>query len=314
MTRWITLSSLIAVCFALAAPQARAASYVTVEEGENGQYIVEFGGRHFTTVHTKEFSKPILYPIIGPHGVRMTRDFPMKKDTPGERADHPHHQSLWYTHGAVNGADFWALGKGRIVTTKVEKVDSGSSAWIVLHNKWVGPDEKAACTDTQKIVFHKPVMVGKEEVTALDYIVTIHASEGDVTFGDTKEGTMGIRTHPGLRINNGAAAVNSEGVEGKAVWGKRAKWVSYAADIDGKTVGMAIFDHPSNPRYPTWWHARDYGLVAANPFGVRDFERKGSGDFKIEKGKSVTFKYRFLFHTGDTKAVKVSDRFEEWTK
>ena len=107
-----------------------------------------------------------------------------------------------------------------------------------------------------------------------------------------------------------------KGVKGKAIWGKRAKWVDYWAPVGGKTVGVAIFDHPSNPRHPTWWHARAYGLVAANPFGVHNFERKpaGTGDMKIKAGQSVTFLYRFLFHEGDTKEAKIAERYKAFAK
>ncbi len=297
---------------------ARAASYVTIEAGEDGRYVVEFGGRHFATVETQGHPKPIIYPITGPGGVRMTRDFPMVKGTAGEASDHPHHQSLWYTHGDVNGTDFWAMGKGSIVTTKVEKpVNSGSSAWLVLHNKWVDADGKTVLTDVTKLTFHKEVAnAAGVESSAIDFEITLQASEGEVTFGDTKEGTMGIRTNPALRIDKGATAINSEGVSGEGIWGKRAKWVDYSATVDGKAVGVSIFDHPTNPRHPTWWHARAYGLVAANPFGVKDFEKKphAEGEFKIAKDASATFKYRFVFHQGDAEKAEVGAQFDRWAE
>ncbi len=316
----LALIAVLAIAF-----HADAASYVTITKGESGQLHVKQGGKHFATLHTQGFAKPIIYPIIGPNGVRMTRDYPMKKDTPDERADHPHHQSLWYTHGDVNGVSFWHLGKdaGTIVTTKVGTQDAGARAYVTLHNKWVDAKGKTLLTDEQKITFHKQYAVGggqspdgpNPEYSMIDYEITLHASEGDVTFGDTKEGTMGIRTHPALRVNKGAAAVNSEGVKGKAVWGKAAAWVDYSAKVGQHHVGVAILDHPSNPRHPTTWHARDYGLVAANPFGLSYFEKKprGTGNLKLEKGKKITFKYRFIFHEGDAKTVNVPARFKEWS-
>ena len=131
---------------------------------------------------------------------------------------------------------------------------------------------------------------------------------------------MAIRTHSLLRVsadkrrgNHTAAghAINSEGHTDGELWGKRAKWVDYWAPIEGNTVGIAIFDHPQNPRHPTWWHARHYGLVAANPFGVHDFENKpkGTGDMVIRDGSSVTFRYRFVFHEGDAAAAKIDDQY-----
>ena len=131
---------------------------------------------------------------------------------------------------------------------------------------------------------------------------------------------MGIRTHPLLRLTSDpkrgnhtatGAALNSEGDRNKEVWGKRAKWVDYWANIDGHQVGIAFFDHPSNPRHPTWWHARDYGLVAANPFGAKAFDKTvvRSGDFTIPNGESATFRYRFVFHKGDAESAKIDQLY-----
>jgi hypothetical protein len=288
-----------------------------------GKIEVTLGGEKFTEYRYKGPGRPILYPIIGPSGVTMTRNYPIVKGVKGEAADHPHHTSLWYAHGSVNGHDFWAAGKdkGRIVQIGAAKTASDKTrGTIATRNKWVSTDGKTQCTDERAIAFQ-----AVEGRRVIDFQITIKASNGDVTFGDTKEGTMAIRTNPVLRLHNdpkrgvtGAKGkcVNSEGVKGKAVWGKRAKWVDYWAPVDGKTVGVAIFDHPSNPRHPTWWHARAYGLVAANPFGVHNFERKpaGTGNLKIKAGQSVTFRYRFLFHEGDAKEAKIAERYKAFAK
>lgn len=110
--------------------------------------------------------------------------------------------------------------------------------------------------------------------------------------------------------------VNSNGVRDGNTWGKRADWVDYYGPVNGRTVGVAIFDNPGNPRHPTWWHVRDYGLFAVNPFGWHDFDKKpaGAGDFKIPAGQSVTFRYRFYLHYGDEKQAKVAEAYEEYAK
>ena len=151
----------------------------------------------------------------------------------------------------------------------------------------------------------------------LDFEVTINASHGQVTLGDTKEGTMAIRVAPTMRVEGKVAKghiINSEGLKDKETWGKRAAWCDYYGPVDGQTVGVAIFDHPDNPKHPTWWHVRPYGLFAANPFGVHDFERKppGMGDLAIPPGQSVTFKWRFYFHKGDEKQGQVAERYREY--
>ena len=299
------------------------AGEVTITKGD-GKAIVKIDGQPFTEYVFTGHAKPILYPIVGPTGVEMTRNYPMKENVDNEASDHPHHKSLWYTHDDVNGVHFWLEYPGKGSDLKpgqiVQKEMRIEGNRIQTQDDWTAPDGKVVCSDTRVLSFGTTA-AGRY----IDFGITIHASHGDVVFGDTKEGTMGIRMHPLLRLqadekrgNHTAKgkAINSEGIEGKEVWGKRAKWVDYWAPIGGQTVGIAIFDHPSNPRHPTWWHARSYGLVTANPFGIHDFEKKpeGTGDMKIASGDSVSFSYRFLFHRGDVKEANVAGEYEAFAK
>lgn len=300
---------------------AAALANVSLDDDGKAKITVELNHKPFTVYHYasthNQWFNPILHPIIGPDELRMTRDYPLHK-TPGEATDHPHHQGLWFNHGDVNGVSFWHIGKdtGRIVLDELlESKALERFARIRTRNKWVGPDERIHCTDERAITFS----AGPRDSRVIDYEVTIHASQGDVTLGDTKEGTMGIRTHPNLRLTNGngvttanGKAINSEGVTGKDIWGKRARWVDYWGEIDGKTVGVAIFDHPHNPRHPTTWHAREYGLIAANPFGISSFEGKpkGAGDMKLKPGEKKTFRYRFIFHRGDHQQANIAEQYK----
>ncbi len=319
----ICAAAALAVFLSQSAPAASCSSQGLQKPGIEklrGKIRITLGGGLFADYIYEGFAKPVIYPVIGPYGIGMTRHWPMK-NVPGEAHDHPHQKSLWYTHGEVNGVDFWAEGpgKGKIVQRKlVEAAVHGDRAVIVAEDDWKKPDGTIVCTDKRKISFFE-LPVGR----VIDFEITIYASNGDVVFGDTKEGTMGIRTHPNLRLRNdprrgvttaNGQAVNSEGVKGKAVWGKRAKWVDYWGTIKGKVVGIAIFDHPSNPRHPTWWHARDYGLIAANPFGVHNFEGKpkGTGDYKIPAGESRTWRYRFVFHRGDVKEAGIAALYKAY--
>ncbi len=302
---------------ALAFASVAVGQVVSLEtQPEQGRVRVMVGESHFADYIHEGLPAPAVYPIHGPGGVSMVRHFPFVKGVKGEATDHPHHRSLWYAHGSVNGVDFWH-GAGRIVTRGEVKVEGDT---ITAEHDWNDGEGKTLCTDTTRLRF------GVEDgARFIDFTITFQASQGDVTFGDTKEGTMAIRTHPNLRLVNdprqgvttaNGKAASSEGVEGKAVWGKRAAWVDYWGKIEGRTVGIAIFDHPENPRFPTWWHAREYGLVAANPFGAHDFEGKprGTGDFKIKSGETATFRYRFLFHEGDVQQARIAERFEAWSR
>jgi len=273
---------------------------------------IEIGGELFTEYLFKHESKPICFPIIAPDGQSITRHWPMREDRDGEAHDHPHHESLWFTHQLVNGTSFWHVnkGSGQTVHEKFVKVESGDRAVIKAKNKWVGPEGKIFCTDTRTLTFFE--LDNGDRV--IDYDVSLHASHGKLTLGDAKDGVLGIRMHPALRIDKGAHAVNSEGDTGKPVWGKRAKWIDYSAKVDGKPAGIAIFDHPRNLRHPTWWHARAYGLLSANPLGISYFEKKdrGAGEYVIEDGDTLRFQYRIIFHRGSAVDAEIDQRYSSY--
>jgi len=312
---------LIVVVSFLGSPFVAAEDRVTIERGA-GTLRVMLGGEPFTEYLLEGNQKPILYPVYGPGGVAMVRNFPMKK-AKGEAFDHPHHRSLWFAHGDVNGVSFWHEGEGcgKTVHDTLLEVSSGEEGVIKTFNKWVGPDGRVHCTDIRTVTFH----LLNDGSRAIDYEITLYASEGKVTFGDTKEGTMAIRTHPNLRLANdpehgvttaNGKALNSSGFRNHDLWGKRAAWVDYWGAIDGTTLGIAIFDHPKNPRHPTWWHARDYGLIAANAFGVHDFSKKpkGTGNMVLAAGDSVAFRYRFIFHEGDAETAKIAEAYARFAQ
>lgn len=284
---------------------------------------VLIGGELFTEYIFRGYEKPIIYPIIGPHGIGMTRNYPMRADVPGEANDHPHHKSLWFAHRPINGINFWSASSsaGRCVHDRLLEVQSGESRGVIrAANKWVHGDGQVIFTDTRTLGFE---VRGPDRV--IDWEITIEASEGPVTFGDSKEGTMAIRTHPNLRLENdpgrgvttaNGQALNSQGVRGREVWGKRGDWIDYWGTIDDKVVGIAIFDHPANPRHPTHWMARHYGYIGANPFGLQAFEGKpsGTGDMTIPAGEQVTFRYRFLFHEGDPQQAQIAQRYRDYAE
>jgi putative membrane-bound dehydrogenase-like protein len=271
--------------------------------------VVYVGGEVFTEYRYGNPSKPILYPVIGPYGIAMTRHYPMKDGQAGEANDHHHHQSIHYNH-PISGVDFWhGRGGARIRNDEIVKAETlGDQGLIVSRNSWV-IGEKQICSDTTEILCGLT-----KGGRFIDYKVSIHATDQDITFEDSKEGSMSIRTHPALRLTGKVAkgsAINSEGVTGKAVWGKPAKWLDYWGPIDGKVVGIAIFDHPDNPRHPTTWHARDYGLIAANPFGKKYF-KAGDGGLNLRKGETVTFAYRFFFHENSNEKIDLPAHYKAW--
>ena len=250
----------------------------------------------FATFHHGEGDRvPFLWPVLGPGGVEVTRAFPMEEGRSGESSDHPHHTSLWFAHGDVNGHDFWH-----------DRVTS--------RHRWVTGEDVSLLEEARTMTFQD-----LEGGRAIDLDLRLTALE-DVTFGDTKEGTFALRLHPALRPKGEVAAgtaMNSEGDED--IWGKRARWVDYWGPVphegDTRVLGVAVLDHPDNLRHPSWWHARDYGLVGANPFGVHHFERKpkGTGDHALAKGETLRLRYRVFLHDGPGEKAAIDRHWREWS-
>jgi hypothetical protein len=274
---------------------------------------VRIDGKLVTEYIPDDGPKPYFFPLIGPTGAAMTRAFPMK-NVEGEKRDHPHQRSLWFTHGSVNRVDFWseAPGHGRIVETSRPTVVGGSAMGILrTTDDWLAPDGKKVCEDERTVrVF------STKKGRVLDFDVTLKATEGPVTFGDTKEGMFGLRVASSMDVTawKGGRIENAEGAEDKAAWGKPSPWVDYTGAVDGKAVGIAILNHPSSFRYPTTWHVRDYGLFAANPFGWHDFGQKSSGEFVLPKGESIRFRYRVILHEGDAKSAGIPVDFQAYAE
>lgn len=304
---------------------ARASKKPWIKEGgvniaeQDGKLVIEIGAHPFAEYHYQNVPKPFLYPLLGPGGVPMTRNWPMA-DVPGEDHDHKHHRSLWYAHGDVNGHDFWSESDkaGKTVHQKFSLIQSGPEVGIIRsENKLIASSGQIIGSDERTFRFYN-----RSDQPLFDFEITIRATEGPLTFGDTKEGTMAIRVAESMRLKapknqpGQGHIVNSEGVRDGATWGKRAKWCDYYGPVGEKIVGIAIFDHPDNPRHPTWWHVRDYGLFAANPFGVHDFEKKpaGTGNLTVPLGAKVTFKYRFYLHDGDEKEADVAGQYQRYVE
>ena len=286
------------------------AQELTLKQTDTG-YEIRIGDKLFAGYIADQEGMPIVYPIVGPTGKNMTRDFPMIRQYEGVKADHPHHRSLWFSHGVVNGADFWAV-RSKIVHQRFVKAEcDGKTALLVTENHWIGNNNQLLCRDVRTLRF-----AASENKRIIDFDITITAEQDQVVFGDTKEGTFGIRVPEVIAVETqkGGQFVNAEGLQGERdAWGKRSAWVDYYGVLDGEKVGIAILNHPSSFRFPTYWHVRNYGLFAANPFGVHDFERlqdTKAGDHALRKGESFTLRYRVLFHQG----VNIADAFKEYAE
>jgi hypothetical protein len=285
---------------------------------------VEIGGRPFTTYYfDPSVAKPYFFPLRSALGTVVTRGFPMTSDIAGEDHDEPHQRAMYFAHGDINGFDFWgeaafpkwsdhaASTFGRTVFRSLDEVLGGAEVGSLRATFDLVTPAGLIATETQTYRFR-----GDERSRVIDCEFAIHATRGSIKMGDTKEGTFAIRVVKALDSPPGHM-VNADGASGeKGIWGKRSNWVDYYGRVADEDVGLAIFDHPDNLRAPTHWHARAYGLLAANPFGLRQFtgDRRQDGGYTIPAGGSLTLRYRVLVHHGSASQAGVAEAYREFAE
>jgi hypothetical protein len=281
---------------------------------QDGRIRVDVGGELLTNyLFGDPLPRACLYPVIGPFGHGVTRAYP-QETVEDDSTDHIHHRSVWVAWGDVNGSDNWSEeeGHGRVVHREFEAVESGPVLGrIVSRNDWLNAAGEKLMEDRVEYRFYNV----PPSLRLIDLTVTFRAGEGDVRFGDTKEGgIISVRMATPLEGTKSGLIRNSHGaVTELETWGKRASWCDYSGTLEGHEVGIALFDHPDNLRYPTYWHVRDYGLMTANPFGLSFFVGEGvDGSYVLQKDSELTFRYRMLVHAGNAEEGAVQGRYLDW--
>jgi hypothetical protein len=306
-----------------------------------GKGKIEFrAGKELTAAYVidPKVAKPYFWPLNAPGGLTVTRAWPMEK-AEGEATDHPHQKSAWFCHGdvipeglelkhkikGVVGVDFWSehKGAGKIVCTKVAPPQQeGNHGRVTTFNEWRTADGVKVLDEERTIHFYD---FGAARLLVLD--IDLHASAYPVTFGDTKEGSLGVRVRQSLRVDKGKGQLtNAEGKSGEGkrsnadrsgCWGLISAWCDYSGPVGDKTAGVALFADPGNP-VPSAWHSRNYGLMAANPFGRAKSgfpDTKGEKELvRLDKGKHLKLRYGLLLHPGDVKEGKVAEYYNQFVK
>jgi len=279
----------------------------------------------------KDNAKPYFWPLLDAAGTPLTRDWPMTKAQPLGSSDHPHQKSAWFTHGdviaegiepmpkikGIAGVDFWAeaRGHGQTVCTRVETPRlADNRAEVTTHNEWRAADGRKLMDETRVLHLYN---FGDTRLFVVD--IDLLASAAAITFGDTKEGSFGVRINDLLREQGGKGSLeNADGKVGeKNCWGRTSAWCDYSGPLGGKTVGLTIFDDPHNP-YPACWHSRGYGLMAANPFGRSHSgfpAMQGRTDLvRIPKGEELKLRYGLLLHPGNARDGRVAEYYDKFKK
>ena len=331
---------LAAAVVGIVAPDAASDRIQVIADHAARRVDVMVDGKPFTAyIYPSTIKKPVLYPLRTAAGTLVTRGFPLEPRK-GERVDHPHHVGLWFNHGDVNGLDFWnnsgdigpdrAPKMGTIVHRNVLHTKSGSDRGeLRVESEWLAPDGVVLLREETHFVFG-----GSKDMRSVDRTTRLTARDRQVVFRDNKEGTIGLRvaraleqpsTTPDIFTDGSGKATkvpvldntgvtgnytSSEGLKGDAVWGTRGRWVSLGGTVDREPVTLVMLDHPSNPNAPTYWHARGYGLFAANPLGRKVFDDQQSEvQLTLAPGASVVFRHRLVILSGLQSTDKIESEY-----
>jgi len=319
---------------------------VTITPNESAQRVdITVGGKPFTSyIWPERVKKPVLEPIRSAGGTIVTRGWPLAPRA-GERIDHPHHVGLWFNYEVVNGLDFWNNSDaikpadrsrmGTILHRRIVSAKGGPDRGVLETDMdWVTPNGKVLLRERTQFVF-----AGDADTRTIDRIATLTAGDERVVFADAKDGMLGMRvarqleqpsnerlvftdaagraTQVPVMDNTGVTGeyLSSEGKKGDAVWGTRGRWTILAGTIGTQPITIAMIDHPTNPGFPTYWHARGYGLFAANPLGQKVFsEGRETLNFTLEPGASATFRYRIMIVDGKAPADRIEHEYSAFAR
>ncbi len=321
----VSAAIVLLVCCIAAAQNSGNDRIRVVRDDANSRVDISIDGKPFTSyIWPTTLKKPVLYPLRTAKGTVVTRGYPLEP-RPGERVDHPHHAGLWFNYGNVNDIDFWNNSdaikpendpkmvaiRHRTITLAKSGADQGE---LEVDTDWVTFNQKILLKEHTRFVFR-----GGPNFRSIDRITTLRATEEKVVFHDDKEGVIGMRVTHALEApsdkpevftdasgratavakldNTGVNGVylSSQGKKGDAVWGTRGRWCNLSGRVGEEPVTITILDHPQNPGFPTFWHARGYGLFAANPLGQKIFsDGKQELNFSLDPGQTVIFRYRIL--------------------
>jgi hypothetical protein len=312
---------LAASCCVIPALRGAPPSGVTVVS-RTGERRVDIGiaGQPFTSyIYPRSLEKPVLYPIRSASGIVVTRGYPLEPRA-GEHTDHPHHVGHWFNYGDVNGYDFWGNSsetpanlkpKTGVILQKANPRarDGDAQGELDADADWVIPDGTVLIHEQTRFAF-----AGAPALRTIDRTTTWTAAGTAVTFNDTKEGAFGIRVARSLESPD-ARYIGSDGKTGDGVWGTRGPWMGLVGDVEGKPITIAIFNHPSSYGFPTAWHARGYGLFAANPIGRHGYDPNlPVTTLTLQSGQSATFRFRIAIYDAHLTREDLQRDYDRWTR
>jgi hypothetical protein len=270
-----------------------------------GSVVILIDNEPFSTFvyEDKVITRPHFAHVKAPGGIQVTRSYPPVEGA--DLLDHAtFHPGLWMSFGAINGSDYWRLAAPVKFDGFVDGPEGGAG-----HGEFAARfnyhDQKNADEIVCREVFRcqvRPVEDGR--LILWDSTFT---SEKEFTFGDQEEMGLGVRVATPLRAEResaiglppgSGAIVSSEGARNEEeIWGNTAQWCDYRGKLDNRLVGIALLTHPENFR-PSWFHARNYGMIVANPFGRNAFGKGEKSAVRVKPGEKLRLRFGIYVHAG----------------
>lgn len=258
-------------------------------------------GKHVTSyLYSPDQKYPYFYPVNGPlTGQSVTT----------ESSDpYPHHHSLFFGCDRVNGGNYWQddHSRGQILSSGPQIVLSENDRVMIKDVcDWKQPGEPAVMRDERTV----HIGISKEGHYVLDFQFILKP-QMEVRIEKTNHSLFSVRMRPELSVDSGGTLVNAESETGElGTWGKRSAWCDMSGKHFGKVEGLAIFQSPRNPWYPSPWFTRDYGFLSPTPMYWLN-----EGVLRLTRHDVLVFRYRVIIHGGNAREAQVEKQFSEYLK
>jgi hypothetical protein len=268
------------------AASGSADSPATFVRGES-RLLIKVNGSEFATYvwNDPTVKRPYFSQVHSPRGVQVTRTFPPVEGR--DATDHATmHPGLWLAFGDISGTDFWRnKGVVRHAGFVEEPVADPQGGRFAVRNMYESNDQRVfeeVCRIRLRVTPHGNLIVWESGFSGAE----------DFAFGDQEEMGLGIRVATDLTVTHGGVITSSDGRKNeKEVWGRQADWCDYS----GRGVGIMLMPDPGNFRR-SWFHARDYGLLVANPFGRQAFTKGEPSRVVVKRGETLSLRFGVLVH------------------
>lgn len=255
--------------------------------------------------------KPYFHPVLLGTGNQS----PLTLASPH---DHVHHRGLWFAWKFLNGENFWEERPGCHGATmrrlEVEQDTRREVRWTADLD-WQLQHGDVLLSERRTLRVGRPSGDGDAWRYPIDFDSIFTAAQAPVHLSlltvqeQAWGGYAGLGYRPARGMDVQAQVLTSNGPASTADKGVPARWADYSGGLDGSTQygGIAIFDHPENPRHPP-----PFFVLSPPPFGFLNPSFLFREGMTLSTGESLRLRYRVLVHAGRGQQDDLTQEFSRW--